>query len=856
MINAIQGVLGIQTKDSGKLVALGPIFFLTGLAYVAGILSSQSLFVSKFGVRYLSLMYLVEAAILPFQLWMISYLSKKMPPGKMIRGLFLIILIATAIVALAAWGMIAFHITWRGFYPLLFIICSVMMRILVPLMWMLGNGICLLQQAKRLFPILGALFTLGATCAGFFGRIAPAFFTGSAAEAVLLVVPITLFFSLFLWRRIITVYFLTKDLESQEKPGASMKTVMSTVWRTPLLRLGLLGCVIMMSLYYIVDFQFFIFASRKFQASDDLTQFYGMFIATLYFITLLVNLFLNRLIKGIGIGKTIILIGIIAVVVLMGSGLMARGRWPLEAFSAADLIIDVLSFALLPMINEVLYKLVPAEQRAGISLLFAGSINAAGKLLSSLATGLYSTGLVPLIGLSIIGVSLAIWYLYLTMKQKRLYFSTLLSSLQNHIVCTPELESFAIGKKLGKSDLIPLQKALQSSESAKQLIALEFGAQMRNEALFPAIEPFLEHSDPRKRLLALQAIPENYFLLEELCLRALHDTDTEIRCEAVRQLKSHLRDGRLEEIFGPLISDSSPIVVREAIMALYQNAELNPDLKKQIDNQIQGMLSGDDENRFQICQGIRDVKASEYSELIRDMVDQEISPRVRVAAVKCLGRLGCLESIPWLVENYTNADRELKTTIEGALLEMGVGAVDTLAKDLECGDIEGWYLRVTVLAGLDNERRFEEKLGHNCKAKLKSWYAAHEALLIMERAGMVELASLYRKRLAENYTMIIEACWKLLDLYCDPVVVKRLRQTFELANPADKRDQGVEILNELSHKYPFAAEMANAIQGEFPALRQSLNFYDALKKTKQEYSDYWLDVFSDYAIAHYQGGGA
>lgn len=857
MINAIYRLLGIQEKDSGKLAALGPIFFLTGIAYAAGIISSQSLFVSKFGVAYLPLMYLVEAAVLPLQLWMINFLNRRMPRGRLIRGLFLIVLTVMAVFALFAWGMIVFQIRWRGFYPLLFILCSVMIRILVPLMWMLGNGICLLQQAKRLFPILGALFTLGAVCAGLMSRIAPAFFAGSATEAVLLVVPIILFISLFLWRRIINNYFLTKDLEVEDKTGASMKTVIGAVWGTPLLRLALLGCIIMMSLYYIVDYQLFIFANRQFPTSDDLTRFYGLFVAILYFVTLLVNLLLNRLIKGAGIGKTLILIGITAVAVLAGSGLMANGKWPLQAFCVADLLIDVLSFALLPMINEVFYKLIPLELRAGISLLFAGSINALGKLLSSVITGLYSTGMVSLIGFSIISVVLAFWYFLLTLRQKHLYFAALLGSLQHHIVSAAEIEEFAVGKTLGKGDLVHLNAALRSPDATKQLIALELSAQIKNEALFPAIEPFISHPDHQKRMLALQALPGTLPGLEDLFMRALRDEDAAIRCEAIRSLKRLLGDEpRLKGILEALLSDSSPSVIRETIIALCQNAAPDPALQTLVRGQIRTLLAGDDEQRYQACQAIEAIKAPEYTESIRELVSAKLAPRVRIAAVQCLGVLGSRESLPLLLKSYSNADRELKQSIERALLEMGESVAATLASELDGGDIEGWYLRLSVLAGLDRDGRFEKIISRDCNAKIKNWRAAGAVAEILERAGMGELASLYQRRMAENFRTIMDACWKALSIYYDPIIVKRLRQTFEPAVPTEKREQGVEILSELAHQYPFTVEMAGALQEEPPAAGPPLSFSATLQRTKREFSDHWLDLFADYAIAHYQDGGA
>ncbi|MEN6463492.1 MAG: hypothetical protein ABFC94_19260, partial [Syntrophomonas sp.] len=170
MVNNINRILGIQSRDSEKLLQLGPIFLLTGLAYIAGIISVQSLFVSRFGVAYLPIMYLLEAAILPLQLWLFSHLSQRLAKGTLLKVFYLIIWFGVLACALFTLSMYWFDFQYRMFYPLLYIVFNVLLRILVPLMWTLGDGICLLQQAKRIFPVLGALFTLGAILAGLLAR--------------------------------------------------------------------------------------------------------------------------------------------------------------------------------------------------------------------------------------------------------------------------------------------------------------------------------------------------------------------------------------------------------------------------------------------------------------------------------------------------------------------------------------------------------------------------------------------------------------------------------------------------------------------------------------------------------------
>lgn len=859
-------VLGIQTTDTKKLTQLGPIFFLTGIAYIAGIIASQSLFVSRFGVEYLPVMYLLEALILPLQLWLISYLSQKMPQGILIKRMYLIIVFGMLFCTVLSFSQFLTGFTWNGVYPLLFILCSVLLRILVPLMWMLGDGICTLQQAKRLFPVLGALFTVGATLAGILAKLFSVNFKGIGTELSILLVLIVLILSYFLWHKIISSYFLSTDLKVDDKRATPMNKVSTTVWATPLLRVALLSGIIIMGLYYIVDYEFFMFATMKYTSSDALTQFYGVFVAALYFVSLVVGLFLNRIFNKLGISNTVFLMGIIAIIVLLASGIMSQMIWALQAFIIADIIIDVFSFSLLPMINQVLYKLLPEEQRAGASLLFAGSINAGGKLISSVITGLHSSGTVTLIVLSILGFCIAMVFFIFTWKQKRLYFSTLLDSLQSHAVRVPELEVFSFGKSLGKGDLLSIRAALQSGDPTKELIALELCVHIKHEALFPMIEPFLTHPDSRKRLLALQSIQDDMDELEEACLLALQNQETEIRCEAVRRIGSKAgRDqnngtflqGRiLLEVLEKYLDDSSPLVIKETIIALYPDSNSNLDLKNKIHSCLKAMLKGDNESRYQICQAIQDLQITQYAPQVREMLLLEESYRVRIAAVKCLGKLRSVESMPFLLELFPKADQELRHGIESTFLEMGECATDNLIQGLDVSDLASWHLRVITLAALEQSSRLESILNQTCDLKLKSFHSVNQIPEFLEQEEFKDLAVLYRQRLTETFNSMMQACWKTLTIYIDPLVVGRLEETFKKSGPTEKREQALEILTELSRKFPLTAEIVGVFSDN-PLLGrpQQIGFVESLNRSKIEFPDPWLDRFADHAISQYRKAG-
>ncbi len=843
----LNNMLAIKSSDWNSLRFLAPIFLLAGIAYVASVISYQTLFASRFGVQYLPAVYVVEASILPFQMWLLNKLARRFSPANFVQALFAAITGLSVVLALLLMFIYWTDYVWLWFYPVLYISASILVRTLSPAVWILGDIVCPLQQAKRVFPLLGAFFSLGGALAGFLGRWLTASFPGQGTELLFLALPCTLLASTGLWRRTISRYSESSALVEDSTPMDRISTTINTILRSPLLRTVLLSMLIVCGLFFLIDFEFLVLSQAALPDTNDLTHYYSLNMTVDYIACLVIGLFvLNRLLDKLGISYTVISMAVTAIITFACCTLLASTPWGLTTAFWAIIITDILAFTLVPPICQVYYKLVPAQQRSGISLIFSGVLNAGGKLLGAAISALYSTGMVSMTMFSALGLVLAVILLVFSLRQKKHYFTSLMYSLKGHTTQMAEVTTAFWGKLFDREACRTVAEFLCSNHACTQELALEICEKIQSPYLIPYIMPLINHPNPRLRLGALKALPERG--REKAALIRLYDPEPAIRRESISILSSFHSSG--ETIMPALrqaMYDQNSSVSCQALITL----EILSDPESAVFRQqiIGEKLQAGGEDAADICPVVAAAKLKIWGAQVEHLLTDN-NPRTRTAAVECLGRLGYVQAIPSILNKCSSADREFLNKAEQALLDMAPASLPFLTAALNDKRIAVWKLAVVTLASLDDRPSVIDRLASSCVHRLRLVNEAAVMPRTLHVMGQWGASQLARQRLNEIAEEVVSACWVALACSLDFTIINRIRDTIYHPDE-EKRHRAMEILAELSVRNALAAELYNSLNPRdniiYPNSKESCP--DLLERSCSILPDPWLLNIKNYALA-------
>lgn len=846
--------LGLRADDTRKLKIIAPIFFIGGLAESVLFTAFMSLFNARVGVESLPSIYMIEAVILPFEAWLLAFLSSRLSKPSFMRVLYACMISITALngLLLIAIALLQWDVTW--YYWVLFISSNFVVRQLMIMLWSLAVDLLPTQQSKRLMPIFITVTTVGGIISGLLAMVVSRL---GGTETVYMVSAVLLLLAApSLWKAIQT-YLVPRMLKQMPAHGEEtqqpMRALLGEAIRKPYVLVTIAIMTLMPALYFVMEYEYLTLAERRYPNEADLTAFFGLITAIQFTAVLVIQSFSSRLLQWLGAGNTIAAIALLY--------MLSFGAAAVFIDSAAGLIVISLMYLLVTLLIDyyaepsfpLFFKMIPLAYRDGIRYFAQGLATSGGIFLGALLQMLHSGGTVSLTVLSVIGAGFAFLMIVFAWFVRTLYTKELLASIKVLQTQTDEIVSSFFGGLRNLRAVEAVASLLNDANKLVRELALQMMAGAKQRTMLPRLLEQLKDPYPRIRIAALRAITLEGADIQELVQVAacLDDEDADVRVEGIKLLgrAKHL-DHQAHYFIRMKLLDRHPAVQAEAVISLYRlQSEMSYGA---CDEALDQMLETGGQSTIYACRAIGECKIDRYADqVIALLADSAAS--VRCAAVECLGKLQASAAVGKLLELFPNADKEMQRVTLEALTEMGETSIDTLRNALESKNAAVWRAAAHAYAPLASDHEVKHELVESGVAQIDRLAEHKRVVHTLITAGEHELAYIAHQRYEEIRSTVFDGCWSIMERLTDVQIVQTVRGA--LADPdQDTRENGLELLAEGLGDRKLATVMLAAIQAwdEWESFEVE-HAAEAIRETAEGDGDDWLKQIAREALRRGEG---
>ncbi|WNR44022.1 HEAT repeat domain-containing protein [Paenibacillus roseipurpureus] len=854
--------IGLRAEDSRKLWMMLPIFYFGGIAESLNYTAFMALFNQRFGVQYLPYIYMVEAAIMPLEGWLLAKLANRLPKAKMMTTLFIMMMGLLFLNGAVLLGFKLGGIDYRYYYPILFLTSNFVVRQLTLLLWSTAFDLCPTQQAKRLMPMFIASTTTGGITAGLLAHQLGKLL---GTEAVYALAPVGMVFGFVFFRRAILRYLVPLTLKEDKRLSMQAATVggeekeetagyyVKQMFRNPFLLCAVALMTLMPAVYFMMEYQYFTAAEMRFPQEGELTSFYGLITAIQFTVCLLLQTVSTRLMNWLGasnmlLGITILFFGGFGLTALFMNQSLGLGM-----VSGSYAIFYILLYYIAEPCYQLFFKMMPISKRDGYRYFAQGVAASGGILIGSLLSMLHSFGLLQLSPLAWVGVIVAGILVVVAWFGRHLYIRELVKSVQSLHGDLSEIAGSFIGGIRSSKALSAMLGYLKHPNDYVRELALEIIGKAKDSAFLPHLISMIGEESSRIRIAVLRAMNLQGAGIQELVQVAsfLEDEDPEVRAECVKLISkaSHLKSQSHFFIRVKLL-DNHPKVVHEGVKALYalESEESYP----ACDEAIIKMLDTGGEWAVYGCHTVADLKLSSYADWVVSLLDEQ-RPAVKVAAAHCLGKLRHVAAIPMMLCMVPMADQELRKAILQALVDMGQTALPTLMEHREVPNPFIWNAVVSTLAELLEDSQLRAMLVELCIQRLQASTQERALPAALEKLGQSGLAELARERCKELHRALIDGAWSIMAKLVDERIVMTLREVIQDENE-EIRENGLEVLAEgLGDRRLAYALLDQLKQKDADGLTDQQGPLELLQEAAT-WADSWLKEIAIYALSALERG--
>jgi HEAT repeat protein len=503
--------------------------FFMGLAGVLFYTAASAVFLAAFAPTTLPYFYIASSVFVALCGFLYAKLEARLPISLLLPTTLVLLVLSVVGWRLGLWLT---HAAWLAFGLLCWL--RVLMVLTNLVFWGLAERLFNVRQGKRLFSLIGS----GELAASILGGFAtPLLVPILGTHNLLLVSALSLIACLGLL--IVTLRTctapLTKDAEAEPTAQATSRSL-TQLLKQRYVALIFLVQMLLILVYYFVDFTFYAQTQAHYQTEAQLANFLGPFLGIVETVNFLTRTLLSsRLISryGLRVGLLVHPIGLMGFSVLLAVIGTTAGMRPLFFWLTAltKLCDEVLWKAIEEPVFLILYQPLPAQQRFTVQIAMQGIMGPLAVALCG-AILLFGNMAAHLGQLSIVTLAVLAGTVVVSLKVQREYAGALKQALTKRT-----LEGMALSLH-DPSSIAVLQRELQSPYPGEVIYALELLEKLEHPSLPAMLVPLLDHpnvnvrQDVLRRLEGMRATSATAAVRQRL----IAETTPQARATAVRTL--------------------------------------------------------------------------------------------------------------------------------------------------------------------------------------------------------------------------------------------------------------------------------------------------------------------------------
>ncbi len=662
-------LLKINHGEGRKTAIMFGIMMCTVGTFITGRIARDSLFLSRYSVDFLPVLYIWVAVGVTIQSYLYSRIADRFRRDKLFKFTILTLAGTFLLARLALY--------WVGdwFYPLLYVIVELVGSMLIIQSWTIANEVFNTREAKRLFGLVGAGGVVSSVVVGF-GIRGSVQWIGT--ENLLYLCSLFLLFGFYLVVRLssvcreellATITVARREVRRRIARVSDFKRVFS---RRHLVFVAILVSILVFVMTY-VDWQFKIMARYAFlNRETELAGFFGLF----YGLTGVLNIFIqaiatSRILERFGVLVSLLMLPI-ALFTGAVSWIILPALWSASLLKGAD---STLRYTVNDATMQLLYLPVPSYLRGRAKAFIDGiirpiSIGLAGVSLAWILPYL------PQRAFGVILVILLIAWIGMTFLVVREYLASLLSTLRSRRLDF-DMDSNLVPDQAAAQ---ALKKALDDSDIQNVLHALEMIPYTTSRMDWG--EPLVKltrHPNAAIRAKAVKLLGEMGSLKHgPVVYSCLRDPNPTVLAAAIAAYCAIGKDRAVRTISMFLKHDD--ITVRSAaLVGLIRYGGLDGVLSSA--EKLKEMLGSDEPaERASGARILGEIQVKNFYHPLLELMTDE-SRDVQLAAIWAAGRMKSPELLPALI--YRIESPETRTAAVEAISSLGPAAVKLLTRVMD-----------------------------------------------------------------------------------------------------------------------------------------------------------------------------